>query len=171
MKSARHSSRTAFPSWNHVSPRLGLSYQFDQNTVIRAGYGIFYLPVDGRWNDAPHNLFINSITTTWLTAQADGVTPKDTLFNPFPGGITPPSGPRPGLYQCARKWQLSGRRANNLAPYVQQWNFDIQRQFPGNALFDIAYAGSKGTHLPMHDQTSTNCFRRICRRMRHRWRP
>ncbi len=41
----------------------------------------------------------------------------------------------------------------NPAPYVQQWNFDIQRQFPGNLLFDIAYAGSKGTHLPMHDQT------------------
>jgi hypothetical protein len=42
---------------------------------------------------------------------------------------------------------------NNPAPYVQQWNFDIQRQFPGNMLVDIAYAGSKGTHLPMHDQT------------------
>jgi hypothetical protein len=35
---------------------------------------------------------------------------------------------------------------------VQQWNFDIQRQLPGNLLVDVAYAGSKGTHLPMHDQ-------------------
>ncbi len=42
---------------------------------------------------------------------------------------------------------------NNPAPYVQQWNLDIQRQFRGNLLVDIAYAGSKGTHLPMHDQT------------------
>ena len=44
--SSNHSSRTAFPSWNHVSPRIGLSYQIDKNTVIRTGYGIFYLPVD-----------------------------------------------------------------------------------------------------------------------------
>jgi hypothetical protein len=42
---------------------------------------------------------------------------------------------------------------NNPAPYVQQWNLDIQRQFRGDVLLDIAYAGSKGTHLPMHDQT------------------
>src|SRR5438094_348509 len=81
------------PSWNHVSPRLGISYQLDQNTVIRTGYGMFFLPVDVRWNDAPHNLFINSFTTPWLTTQADGVTPKATLFNPFPGsGVTPPFG-------------------------------------------------------------------------------
>jgi hypothetical protein len=149
--SSNHSSRTAFPSWNHVSPRLGLSYQIDQNTVIRTGYGIFYLPVDGRWDDAPHNLFINSITTNWLVAQADGVTPKTPLSNPFPGGISPP----PGRDQAFINVQGNGNSAplsHYLAPYVQQWNFDIQRQLPGNALFDIAYAGSKGTHLPMHNQ-------------------
>ena len=42
---------------------------------------------------------------------------------------------------------------NNPAPDVQQWNLDLQRQFHGDFLVDIAYAGSKGTHLPMHDQT------------------
>jgi Carboxypeptidase regulatory-like domain len=149
--SAQHHRRTAFPSWNHVSPRVGISYQLDQHTVIRTGYGIFYLPVDVRWNDAPHNLFINSINTTWLTAQADGVTPKNPLSNPFPGGISQP----PGRDQSFINVQGNGVEAplgGNKAPYVQQWNFDIQRQFPGNTLFDIAYAGSKGTHLPMHNQ-------------------
>ena len=75
--SSSHPSRTAFPSWNNISPRVGLSYQVFQNMVIRTGYGIFYLPVDVRWNDAPHNLFINSITNTMLTAQANGVTPEN----------------------------------------------------------------------------------------------
>jgi Carboxypeptidase regulatory-like domain len=149
--SSRHSSRSAFDSWNHVEPRLGISYQFDRNTVIRTGYGIFYLPVDVRWNDAPHNLFINSFTTPWQTAQSDGVTPRNTLANPFPGGIIPPFGRNQALIDV----QGNGNEAalpNNPAPYVQQWNFDIQRQFPGNLLLDVAYAGSKGTHLPMHDQ-------------------
>jgi len=149
--SSRHSSRSAFPSWNHVEPRLGVSYQFDKNTVIRTGYGIFYLPVDVRWNDAPHNLFINSFSTPWTTAQSDGVTPANPLSNPEPLGIIPPFGHNQALIDV----QGNGNEAplaNNPAPYVQQWNFDIQRQFPGNMLLDVAYAGSKGTHLPMHDQ-------------------
>jgi hypothetical protein len=149
--SSRHSSRMAFPDWNHVEPRLGISYQFDKNTVIRTGYGIFYLPVDVRWNDAPHNLFINSFSTPWQTAQSNGVTPLNPLSNPEPLGIIPPFGRNQALIDV----QGNGNEAalpNNPAPYVQQWNFDIQRQFPGNTLLDIAYAGSKGTHLPMHDQ-------------------
>ncbi len=152
VKSQNHSSRSAFPAWNHVSPRVGLSYQLRPNLVIRTGYGIFFLPVDGRWNDAPHNLFINSINTTWLTAEADGVTPKNTLFNPFPGGIAAP----PGRNQSFINVQGSGNEAplgGNAAPYVQQWNFDVQYQLPSSTLVDIAYAASKGTHLPMHDQT------------------
>jgi hypothetical protein len=149
--SSLHPSRSAFSPWNNVSPRIGVSYQFDRNTVIRTGYGIFYLPVDVRWNDAPHNLFINSFVTPWLTAQPDGVTPRNTLSDPFPGGITPPFGRNQALIDV----QGNGNEAalaNNPPPYVQQWNFDIQRQLPGNTLFDIAYAGAKGTHLPMHDQ-------------------
>jgi hypothetical protein len=152
VNSAQHSSRSPFDSWNHVSPRLGISYQLDKNTVIRSGYGIFYLPVDIRWNDAPHNLFINSFNTSWNAVASDGVTPKDTLFNPFPNGITPPF----GRNQAAINVQGSGNEAslpNNPAPNVQQWNLDVQHQFPGNLLVDVAYAGSKGTHLPMHDQT------------------
>jgi hypothetical protein len=155
VNSSLHSSRSAFSSWNHASPRLGVSYQFDKNTVIRTGYGIFYLPVDIRWNDAPHNLFINSFSSPWLAVASDGVTPNNALSNPFPiasGGITPPF----GRDQARINVQGNGNEApvnGNPAPNVQQWNFDIQRQLPGNLLLDVAYAGSKGTHLPMHDQT------------------
>ena len=151
VNTSNHSSRTAFPAWKNVSPRIGLSYQLGRNTVIRTGYGMFYLPVDVRWNDAPHNLFINSIVTPWLVAQADGVTPKNTFSDPFPGGIAQP----PGANQDFINVQGSGNEAplgGNAAPYVQQWNFDIQHQLPANSLVDLAYAGSKGTHLPAHDQ-------------------
>ena len=154
--SSRHSSRTAFSSWNHVSPRIGVSYQLDPNTVVRTGYGIFYLPVDVRWDDAPHNLFINSFTTPWLTYLSDGVTPRFPISNPFPssvGGIIPPFGRDQALIDV--QGNGNGAAASNAAfkaPYVQQWNLDIQRQFRGDLLVDIAYAGSKGTFLPMHSQ-------------------
>jgi hypothetical protein len=115
------------------------------------GYGMFYLPVDVRWDDAPHNLFINSASTTWLTYLSDGVTAINPISNPFPAGITPAFGRNQALIDV----QGNGNGAalsNYKAPYVQQWNFDIQHQFPGNLLVDLAYAGSKGTHLPEHSQ-------------------
>ncbi|MBV9500718.1 MAG: hypothetical protein JO138_15195, partial [Acidobacteriaceae bacterium] len=150
VNSANHPSRSAFPSWNHISPRVGVSYQVDANTVIRTGYGIFYLPVDVRWDDAPHNLFINSINTTWVTALADGVTPRTPISNPFPSGVAQPQSSQ--AFINVQGIGLSAPLGNYKAPYVQQWNFDIQHQFAGATLVDIAYAGSKGTHLPMHSQ-------------------
>jgi Carboxypeptidase regulatory-like domain len=35
--------------------------------------------------------------------------------------------------------------------YVQQWNFDIQRQLPAGFFADVAYAGSHGVHLEQYD--------------------
>ena len=90
-------------------------------------------------------------TTPQLVAQSDGVTPKNPLSNPFPGGVTPPFGRNQSLIDV----QGNGNDApatNTKAPYVQQWNLDVQRQFPGELLLDVAYAGSKGTFLPMHTQ-------------------
>jgi hypothetical protein len=149
--SAQRPSRSPEDPWNNISPRVGLSYQLDSNTVIRTGYGMFYLPVDVRWDDAPHNLFINTSSTPWLTSLDGGVTPHDTLFNPFPNGIIEPHG-RDQAWINVQGNGLEAPISNNRAPYVQQWNFDIQRQLPHEALVDVAYAGSKGTHLPMHSQ-------------------
>jgi len=146
------SSRSPMDAWKSISPRVGLSYQLDNNTVVRTGYGMFYLPVDVRWNDAPHNLFINTFTQPWIASQSgQGILPQDPLSNPFPNGIVQPMGRNQALIDVQGAG-LSAALSNNPAPYVQQWNLDIQRQLPGNALIDVAYAGSKGTHLPMHSQ-------------------
>jgi len=34
-------------------------------------------------------------------------------------------------------------------PYVQQWHFDVQKEFPGNFVVTTSYVGSKGTHLTL----------------------
>jgi len=37
--------RTSVPLYKkEVMPRLGVAYSWDQKTVIRAGYGIFFIP-------------------------------------------------------------------------------------------------------------------------------
>src|SRR5438034_11827866 len=96
-------------------------------------------------------MFINTFTQPWNASADGGITPNDVLSNPFPGGIIQPMGRNQALINVQGAG-LSAGVSNNPPPYVQQWNFDIQRQLPGNALVDVAYAGSKGTHLPMHDQ-------------------
>jgi len=152
VNSSGRKSRSPQDSWNNVSPHIGVSYQLNENTVIRTGYGMFYLPVDIRWNDAPHNMFINTFSQPWNATQANlGILPQNVFSNPFPEGIVQPKG-RDQAWIDVQGAGLGAPIVNNPAPYVQQWNLDIQHQFPGNTLVDVAYAGSKGTHLPMHSQ-------------------
>jgi len=138
--------------WTDLNPRIGVAYQLGTNTVVRAGYGIFFLPNDVRWNDAPHNLFINTYSQAWLaTVNNAGVLPLNTFSNPFPTGIVQP----PGRNQAFINVQANGPSApvlSNPEGYAQQWNLDIQHTLGDGTLFDVAYAGAKGTHLPMHSQ-------------------
>src|SRR5947207_5709017 len=136
VRSPLRSSRSPLDPWRSISPRIGLSYQLDNNTVIRTGYGMFYLPVDVRWNDAPHNLFINTFTQPWLaTVNGQGIVPQDPLSNPFPTGIVQPMGRNQALINVQGAG-LSAGISSNPPPYVQQWNFDIQRQLPATPLID-----------------------------------
>jgi hypothetical protein len=135
-----------------INPRLGLAFRINDKTVIRTGYGIFFLPNDVSWNNAPHNLFINTYTQPWLTTVNNAnVLPLNTFDAPFPTGITQP----PGRNQAFINADANGPSApvrTNPGAYSQEWNFDIQRELPDGTLLDVAYAGSKGTHLPMHSQ-------------------
>ncbi len=38
-------------------------------------------------------------------------------------------------------------RTWNNTPYMQTWNFGMQRELGGNILVDVNYVGTKGTHL------------------------
>jgi hypothetical protein len=134
----------------NFGPRVGLAYRLNDKTVIRTGYGVFWLPVDIRWNDAPNNMFNDTYSNTWL-ATLDGITPNWVLSNPWPDGITYPAGRNQTWINQQGEWS-SNPVVNNPYSYVQQWNFNIQRELPDGTLIDVAYAGSKGTHLPKEVQ-------------------
>ena len=69
------------------------------------------------------------------------------------GGIVLPPG-RNGNTSAFAAAAGSIRLAPYLDPkegYVQQWNFDVQRQLPAGFFADVAYAGSHGVHLPQFE--------------------
>src|SRR5205085_3182260 len=63
--------------------------------------------------------------------------------------------PIPQQYAPLTPVPLNGQRTdtlsiystNRVTPYVQNFNFEIQREFAGNMLLSVAYVGSKATKL------------------------
>lgn len=137
---------------NLFSPRFGLAFRLTNKTVIRSGYGIFWLPNDVRWNITPHNDALNSFNNPFNGTIDGSLTPQDTLRNPFPTGLLQTPGRSPNALQQLYGLGIAGSVYNDPYSYAQQWNFDIQRELPGGVALSVAYAGSKGTHLPGPDQ-------------------
>jgi hypothetical protein len=133
--------------WKLFAPRVGFAYRITSKTVVRGGYGIFYLPNDLYFSIAPFAHSINMITTPWVTTTDGSVTPSATLSNPFPTGILQPPGHSPTFQSILEGQSISSPVATDAYPYVQQWNFSVERQLKEGFMIEVAYAGSKGTHL------------------------
>jgi hypothetical protein len=176
VKTGRNSSPNNIPMDKKAfSPRLGFAYAFDQKTVIRGGYGIFYIPNYVSFGLNPDNDVVDLATTGFTATTNSFTTPFSTLngTNCTLAGATfasfscadnsGPFGAQGILLPPGRNPQpnVSGFVAKNgsptLAPYfnakygyVQQYNIDIQRELPGGFFADVAYAGSHGVHLQQY---------------------
>jgi hypothetical protein len=150
------------PDWKQFAPRIGAAYQIAKSTVFHAGYGIFWLPNDVAWDTSPNNDRINTYSTPVLESVYTGVPAcypasctagspgyNYTIANPFPGGIVPPPGRNPIYQSVLIGTGISENLLSNPYGYAQQWNADIQQQLGNGFLIDVAYGGSKGTHLPI----------------------
>jgi len=130
------------------APRFGLAYSLNSKTVLRGGYGIFWLPNNLTVTNGNGNNPAYSVATPFNSSIDNGITPADRLSNPYPNGLLAIPGSAAGADTLIG--QGLGMYAQGLQPgYMQQWNFDVQRDFGGGLVFDIAYAGSKGTKLPV----------------------
>ena len=123
------------PDYRNLAPRIGLAWSPGgrNTTVFRAAYGIHYdqsplAPGEGLYFSAPYYNFN-------LYYPIQGLV-NLSLTNPFPSNFP---FPYPG---SAIAFQRDLR-----TPYIQQWNFGVQRQLGKSRVLEIAYVGSKGTHL------------------------
>ena len=133
---------------NLWSPRAGIAWRLNDKTVIRSGYGIFWIGNDVAFGFAPNGDPVNAYTTPFLGTLDSSVTPNDTLKNPFPNGLIAPPGRSPNVYQLYLGQGVTDPIYGEKHSYSQQWNFDVQRELPKGIALSVSYAGSKGTYLP-----------------------
>jgi hypothetical protein len=135
---------------NNLAPRLGFAYQVTRSTAIRGGYGhIFAISLQqAHGTVGPYGF---RTETPWVST-IDGITPNYLLSNPFPTGFTAVSGASQGLLtQAGANIQAPVRET--LTPYSMQWNFNVQRNLPGQVLLEVAYVGTRGLQLSRNDES------------------
>ena len=129
---------------NNLAPRLGLAYQINEKTVLRAGYSHIFGPS----NQAAQGTvgpFGFRTEYPWISTT-DGITPANLLRNPYPLGFRGLPGAADGLLTQAGA-NLQSVLQDTVTPWSQQWNLNLQRQLPGQISLEVAYVGTRGLQL------------------------
>ena len=148
--------------YKQVQPRVGLAYQLNQKgtQAIRAGYGLYAMQV-------PLNA-LGGFQAFPFTRQYTLTNPFQTISDPYgSNGITTnpfASGFQSFGYNPPSNVAFPSTAPNvaNFAPsfrpgYIQQWSLSYQTQFGANDSVELAYVGTKGSHLPQNfDQNEPN---------------
>ena len=133
---------------NNVAPRAGAAYSVTDKTVIRGGYGLYWVPPITDIAEATIGARGYSAVTTFLASNDGGLTPVGTLSNPFPNGVTQPQGNSLGLATGAGS-VIDFVDQDSKPGYVQQYSIDWQRELPGEMAIAVGYMGSRSERLPI----------------------
>ena len=157
--------------WLNFEPRIGFAYTPKLSLlhawVIRGGYGLSHAPLTG----GNRNPVPNFTTGASNFGETAGQTHTDPL--PVGDGTTaipvtrlssnPPfvpaiplrqvlgleGNPSGLVYNQAVTFPGDIRSGETSVPYLQNWSLSLQRQLGAHGVFEVSYAGSKGTHLFM----------------------
>jgi outer membrane receptor protein involved in Fe transport len=121
---------------NNFAPRFGFSYAFDERTVLRAGFGIYYNRTPAIVVGTAHSQ--NGIQVTGINLNAAQITAAGLVY---PAILTaPPAGTsaNPNLFVFANDY---------AQPYVEQGRIGLERQLSKNLSFSATYLYYHGLHL------------------------
>jgi len=128
-----------YTNYGNVGPRFGLAWRpFGGNRmVVRGGYGIYWSNFSEQ-NNIRIDLSdgVPFALTQIFNRQLNNPYAL-TLSNPFPAGL----GSYSGVGGSA------GYDPHAPSQYLQSWNLTLEREIGRDLAIEVAYTGSKGTHL------------------------
>ena len=131
------------------APRLGIAYQIQPKTVIRAGYGRSFTPsgLGAVFGQSPE--YDPPIT---IPQQLNPTNSYSSVFNLLQGPPLPPN-PQVGadgrfpLPSTLQVYYFFNPPSSYRIPAVDFWNLTIQHEFTPTLSFEAAYVGNVGRHL------------------------
>jgi hypothetical protein len=134
-------------NWSNIGPRIGFAFAMDSKTSFRGGYGIMYPPSPATAGGASIGVAGFSGGTSFIGTLDSMRTVKTYMRDPFPDGFNYPQARAGGAEQFLGFGAGDSVFDGNGSPYVQQWNFTIQRSLPGSWVIEAGYLGSRGIKL------------------------
>ncbi|MGH9905726.1 MAG: TonB-dependent receptor domain-containing protein, partial [Pyrinomonadaceae bacterium] len=142
------------PTYKAFAPRLGIAYQWNDKTVIRAGYGrSFDVGVFG-------SIFGHAVTQNLPVLAFQNLDSDDfqRVFTLATGPAAPvfPAVPSNGRLPLPLGIEGRARPSTMRLPTLDAWNVTFQHQFGQNTSFEAGYVGNKGTHVFAGDGPAYN---------------
>ncbi len=131
------------PHRRDFAPRVGLAYELNKQTIVRASYGIFWQAEEIGTYSNPSPGFNPPYYILAVFPAQPGPTVNATV-NTLAGGF-PANAITSGFDSTSVGYtRLQPSFADG---YVQEWNLTVQRQLGSSNSLEVSYMGSKGTHL------------------------
>jgi hypothetical protein len=122
---------------NNIAPRFGFAYAFDQKTVLRGGYGLFYARTPSILTGTAHSqngIQVVAIDINCTTSPALCPT-YPSVFASVPTGV------------ALAPINLYLFDKNYKQPYTQQARLQFEREILSNTIFSVQYTLFKGSDL------------------------
>jgi hypothetical protein len=130
--------------FNNFAPAVGFSYAlpwFQRKTIVRAGYGMSYERQSLRLVD------VVSGDQPALRERVVYQTANYLDLNAVRLPLAPSGKPLDTIPVTDRSQTIRVFDDNLRTPYIQNWNFSIQREIARNIVLDVRYVGLKSTKL------------------------
>lgn len=111
--------------WGDFAPRVGIAFQLNNKTVIRAGAGRFFTRLG-----VSDSIFLG------------GNPPFQPTANVSFGNVDNPGGTSTNLLPLTVTTQSKAFKN----PEAYNWNFTVQRELPWKSVISVAYVGRRGLH-------------------------